>query len=217
MLLTWQTIFDINVTAERVYKRGNFKMEAKKHLIFLGGEAGVGKSISAKKIRDRLNNCIVIDKDESTSILAEALLESYGQHKGDRESEIYLSKVKPLEYKQLVDIIWGGISNTSMIVTAPYFDLFIDDEWLDAMKDIGDFHKAKVSFIFMTRCPSEIQSGLVARGEYRDKWKIYNYSRYRKNTDVAINKVLKNKEITHFHFSDIIDVDLMVNHIETSC
>ena len=73
-------------------------------------------------------------------------------------------------------------------------------------------------YILLEECNQTEKSGTCKNYIYSiDKWKIYNYSRYRKNTDVAINKVLKNKEITHFHFSDIIDVDLMVNHIETSC
>ena len=103
-----------------------------KHLIFIGGEAGVGKSVSARELQKKLSCSIVIDKDESTSILANALLRSYNQPESDRESDIYLKEVKPLEYKQLDSIVWDGIENTSMIVTAPFFDSFLDNKWLEA-------------------------------------------------------------------------------------
>lgn len=72
-----------------------------KHLIFLGGEAGVGKSVSAREIQKHLSSSIVIDKDEATSVLVNALLKRLGKSPYDRESKTYLKKVKPLEYKQL--------------------------------------------------------------------------------------------------------------------
>lgn len=186
----------------------------KKHLIFLGGEAGVGKSISASELQKSLDNSIVIDKDETTSILVNALLESYNQPSSDRESKIYLSKIKPLEYQQLDEIVWDGITNTSMIVTAPYFDSFINAEWIIKMKALGDFHSAKVSFVFITRCPNKIRTGLVDRNANRDKWKIKHYSEYRANTDKIINSVLRNKQIKHLPFGEKIDIKQLIKYIK---
>ena len=186
-----------------------------KHLIFLGGEAGVGKSVSAKEVQKSLSSSIIIDKDESTSVLVNALLSSYGLSESDRESDMYLSKVKPLEYKQLDNIVWDGIKNTSMIITAPYFDSFLGEEWINTMKDLGNFHKAHVSFIFLTGCPNKIQSGLIERAENRDKWKLENYNLYRKGTDSIIEKILKNKAITHIDYRDMIEPELITLELKS--
>lgn len=188
----------------------------KKNLFFLGGEAGVGKSTIAKIISNLLEDSIIIDKDESTSFLAEAILECYDRKKNDRESELYLKLIKLLEYKQLDSIVFNGIKNTSMIVTASFFDSFLNKKWLKSMKDLEPLHNINVFFIILTRPSDLIQSGLIARGEYRDEWKIANYLEYRKNTDKILEKILENKALKHFHIDSGLAVDQLLQYIKNN-
>lgn len=185
-----------------------------RHLIFLGGEAGVGKTILSKELMSKIGSSLVIDKDEFTSVLVNKLLELYGQPTSDRESQVYVENVKPLEYEQIDNMIWDGIKNTSLIITAPFFDSFLDIEWLEKMELLGDFHNTKVDFIFLTRCPNKVRTGLIDRCADRDKWKISNYSDYRKKTDSIIKKILRNNKVKHINFVDRIDVALVTNYLQ---
>ncbi len=64
-----------------------------KKLIFLYGEAGVGKSTIANSLQKEKNDIIVIDKDEPTSIFTHYILKENGKKPHDRESEFYLNNI----------------------------------------------------------------------------------------------------------------------------
>lgn len=181
-----------------------------KHLIFIGGEAGVGKSTIARVLKERINPVVVIDKDEFTSVFVDELLTSNGHSKGDRESDYYLNTVKPLEYKQIDSMVWHSIESSSLIVTAPFFDCFFDEIWLERMKSLANFHAAKVSFLFITRHNYSIRLGLIERGAIRDGWKITNYTAYRKMIDPLIAAIRERNDIDFIDMDESINVDLVL-------
>jgi dephospho-CoA kinase len=179
----------------------------KKSVIFLGGEAGVGKSTVAESLSSRIENISVIDKDEATAFLVNALLEQLGCKSSDRESHTYLTKVKPLEYQQMDSMTWNNTGNSSLIVTAPFFDSFNDKAWIEKMLLMGASKDTDVKFVFITRPSASVRAGIMARGAERDTWKISNYEEYRRNTDVAISSVLNNEEIMHIKFDNLSEID----------
>jgi len=159
-------------------------------LIFLAGEAGVGKSTIAKKIQKSLKHCTIIDKDEATSVLVNSLLKSYGQPAFDRESAIYLEKVKPLEYLQLDSILKNGLINdTSAIICAPFFDNFFNAEWIQEMKDFSKEKDLLIYFIVVKAPPETIHERLISRNAVRDTFKLKYYSEYRAATDLILSNM----------------------------
>src|SRR4051812_22582180 len=67
------------------------------HLILIGGYAGSGKS-ELGRIIARETGWPMIDKDTITRPVVEAMLEAIGHSANDRESEEYMTLVRPREY-----------------------------------------------------------------------------------------------------------------------
>lgn len=164
-------------------------------MIFIGGEAGVGKSTLAKYLQEKTIGISVFDKDETTSVFASYLLKTNGYPTYDRESSFYIENVKPLEYEQLDNLCIHTIGASSLIVTAPYFDSFLDDDWIERMRFEAEFNDSELYMFYMVKNSEDILQGLKNRNESRDIWKISNYSKYRKDIDIIISKMLKKEEI----------------------
>lgn len=183
-----------------------------KKLIFLGGESGVGKSTIANALQKEKKDICVVDKDESTSIFTHYILKENGKKPHDRESEFYLNNIKPLEYEQLDKIVEYSLRNKSVVATAPYFDNFLNEDWISDMEYLAKYNDSEVYFFYIVRNPDEVLQGLKDRNAIRDTWKINNYLKYRENIDNLNSKILSKKYIKKidiniaFDYKKVFDV-----------
>lgn len=100
------------------------------HVILIGGYAGSGKT-EMGRILARETGWPMLDKDTLTRPLVEAALEAHGHSPHDRESELYLTEIRPREYEALAVATAENVEcGTSAIVTAPFIREFTDPAWL---------------------------------------------------------------------------------------
>lgn len=153
----------------------------KPNIIFVVGEAGVGKSAVGKMISKNLHYTY-IDKDTSTIHLSELILgeASPTKNKHDRESTFYLETVRPLEYASILSQALENIElGNNVIVTAGFELEMQDSNWLHTnsyMKKIIELANVKV--VHVTVDKQTLLQRLISRNELRDEWKVNNWDAY---------------------------------------
>lgn len=150
----------------------------KPNVVLVGGYPGSGKT-ELGRILARETGWPMLDKDTLTRPVVEAALEFLGHSPNDRESDEYLSRVRPREYEALAAAANENVRcGNSVIVTAPFIREFNDEAWIKRIQatyaDLG----AKVVLVWMF-CDKDVMHTYVrGRGAARDAAKLANWSDY---------------------------------------
>src|SRR5699024_924903 len=100
-------------------------------VILIGGYAGSGKTELAR-ILAKQTRWAILDKDTTTRAVVEAALSKLGVAPHDRESDTYLTAVRPAEYEALMSTAFENAScGTSAIVSAPFIRELADYTWYE--------------------------------------------------------------------------------------
>ena len=160
-----------------------------KKLILIGGIAGSGKSTIAKYI-SKGYPFVYVDKDNVTRPLLEALLCSYNHSPHDRESQIYIEKVRPFEYLQFEETLFHLASNNYIIGAAPFLKEFQDKEWLlNFQKKVNTELKSELVVLWVDTIASTTKQRLITRNERRDDFKLSHFNDYCSSVDISSNKI----------------------------
>jgi predicted kinase len=147
-------------------------------VVFIGGYAGSGKT-ELGRMMTRATGWPILDKDTLTRPVVESALELLGESPNDRESETYLTAVRPAEYDALISAMVENVEcGTSAIVTAPFLDEFADQAWLDRITARCVAMSAQVTFVWVYCDPESMRTYLKHRGAARDAWKLANWQTY---------------------------------------
>jgi len=154
-------------------------------LTLIGGYAGSGKSEFANFLSS-ITGWPIFDKDVLTRALVEQVLIAHGRPVHDRESAIYLEKVRPYEYRCLIE---SGRQNLrcgiSTILCAPFLREFRDPAWLARAQVACQQTGAELHVVWM-RCDAESMFDYVNfRGAARDTWKLANWDEYIAGVDLG--------------------------------
>jgi predicted kinase len=106
-------------------------------LILIGGLAAAGKTTLGHEIA-RMTKFAFLDKDTVTRPLVEALLLALDAPDGteDRQSDVYLSQVRPREYQSFLDVVIENVNlGVSTIAVAPFVREMADRQWLDKLQE----------------------------------------------------------------------------------
>ncbi|MGW0250822.1 AAA family ATPase [Nocardia goodfellowii] len=147
-------------------------------VVYVGGFPGSGKSEFARTLA-RATNWAILDKDTIARPLIEPALEDLGQSVNDRESDIYVDRLRPREYEALEGVVNDNVAvGTSVIATAPYIREFTNRAWLDQVTARGETYQADSTFVWV-RCSLETMlMYLRRRGAGRDQGKLADWDRY---------------------------------------
>lgn len=148
------------------------------HLILIGGYAGSGKS-ELGRIIARETGWPMIDKDTITRPVVEAMLEAIGHSANDRESEEYMTLVRPREYEALMATMVENVEcGNSVIATAPFIREFADTAWIDRIRERLTTLNAAMSLVWV-HCDAEtMHMYLRGRGAARDAGKLGDWPTY---------------------------------------
>lgn len=153
-------------------------------LTLIGGYAGSGKSEFANFLSS-ITGWPIFDKDILTRALVEQVLLAHGRPVHDRESAVYLEKVRPYEYRCLFE---SGRQNLrcgiSTILCAPFLREFKDPAWLSRVKVACQQTGAELHVVWL-RCDAESMFDYITfRGAARDTWKLSNWEEYLAGVDL---------------------------------
>ncbi|MGY1948639.1 AAA family ATPase [Nocardia asiatica] len=155
------------------------------HIIYIGGYPGSGKS-EFGRVLARETNWALLDKDTLARPIIEPALEDLGSTINDRESPIYLNRIRPREYDALAAVVRDNIEcGTSVIATAPYIQEFTDHSWLDRTIAEAQTLATDVTFAWV-RCTIEtMHLYLRRRGAARDTAKLEDWANYAAGLDIS--------------------------------
>ncbi|MFD5436612.1 AAA family ATPase [Kitasatospora sp. NPDC127067] len=155
-------------------------------VLLVGGYAGSGKSEFAKFI-GRLTGWPVLDKDSLTRPLVDQLLMALGGKVNDRSSELYREKVRPLEYRCLMEAAWDNVDcGTSVILDAPFLAEFSQADWMQRFYNRCKAKRATVAALWVECDPDSMREYIEFRGAARDIWKMESWEEYLATIDLKL-------------------------------
>jgi predicted kinase len=147
-------------------------------LILIGGLAASGKTTLGREIA-RITKFAFLDKDTITQPLVEALLVAGDAPGGrdDRQSDLYLGLVRPLEYQTFMDVVVENIKlGVSAIAVAPFLREMTDQAWLDNLQQ--QIPEAVIHKVWIAPSSELLYERVVSRGADRDRGKLGNWQAY---------------------------------------
>lgn len=158
-------------------QRGGIRLRTP-NVILIGGYAGSGKS-ELGRVLARETNWPMLDKDTTTRAVVEAALEVLGSSPHDRESDIYLDRVRPREYEALAASVRENVEcGTSVISTAPYIREFNDAAWLERTRAGYEALGARVTIVWVSCDAETMHTYIRHRGAARDAAKLADWEGY---------------------------------------
>jgi len=155
------------------------------HVLLIGGYAGSGKTELGRTLI-RETGWAMIDKDTITRPIVELTLEVLGVSPHDRESETYLTIVRPREYEALLAATVEQVEcGNSVIVTAPHIREFSDMAWISRTTSRLSALGADVTLVWVYCDADTMHTYLRHRGAARDAWKLGHWDEYLASIDVG--------------------------------
>jgi predicted kinase len=154
-------------------------------VLLIGGYAGSGKSELARMVA-RETGWAILDKDTLTRPVVEAALEVLGVSPHDRESETYLTKVRPREYEALTAAIEEQLEcGNSAIASAPFIREFQDLSWIHRIQATCTALGAEVVLVWVRCDPDSMHTYIRRRGAARDAAKLADWEGYISRIDLG--------------------------------
>jgi predicted kinase len=146
-------------------------------LILIAGVPGSGKTTIGKGLSKA--KAMFIDKDTISSLFTESLLIALKQDKDDRESEVYSSKVRCLEYNTMMRLALENISlGHDVVCSAPFIAQFNDDEWIRNLELEVKAFGAKLVKVWVQIDENTARERIIERGASRDNGKLSDWDGY---------------------------------------
>lgn len=147
-------------------------------VVMVGGYPGSGKT-ELGRILARETGWPMLDKDTLTRPVVEAALEVLGQSPHDRESEAYLSRIRPREYEALEDATKENVQcGSSVIVTAPFIREFNDPAWMARKHAAYEDADVNLTIVWVYCDPDTMLTYVRRRGAARDAVKLADWPTY---------------------------------------
>ncbi|GAA4834272.1 hypothetical protein GCM10023201_23180 [Actinomycetospora corticicola] len=152
-------------------------------ILVIGGYAGSGKT-ELGRIIARLTGWPLFDKDSATRPVVEMALVELGSAPSDRESDLYLSKVRPAEYEALRTLTAENVAcGNSAIMTAPFIRELRDEAWTRHMAADAEALGATLRVIWIRADADTMQTYIRRRGAARDTHKLAHWDDYLQGVD----------------------------------
>ena len=145
-------------------------------IVLIAGPAGCGKSTIGKALARQLH-WPYLDKDTLSHRAVQTCMSALNADPYDRESALYLTEVRPLEYQILWDVVIENADlGLSVIVSAPFLSEVLDTDWYQKLK--GLFPYADLRLVWVT-APADMQKKrIIARQQKRDQYKLEHWEEY---------------------------------------
>src|SRR5437870_2334337 len=187
------TVFESRVLDAAAARR--FRPTADTSLVLVGGFAGSGKTEFGQFL-SAITGWALLDKDALTRPLTESLLLALGADPNDRETDTYKQRVRPLEYRCLLNAAFDNLDNrVSTVLTAPFLQEMPDLAWLRRIAHRCTTEAIDVAVVWVNCDVDSMYAYLQGRGAARDGWKLTHWDDYLCSIDLALRPQCPHLEI----------------------
>ncbi|MFI7586256.1 GntR family transcriptional regulator [Spongisporangium articulatum] len=153
-------------------------------VVLVGGYPGSGKS-ELSRILARHTGWPMIDKDTITRPVVEAALEIMGHSPHDRESDEYVTRIRPMEYEALRAATLENVEcGNSAVVAAPFVREFGDAAWLDRTRAAFEQQGADLVLVWVYCDGDSMHRYMRQRGAARDATKLADWPAWLASLDL---------------------------------
>lgn len=154
------------------------------HLVIITGCAGSGKTTVGKELAKQLGFAY-IDKDTVTREYTDFILNELGSFAGDRESELYRSRILPIEYRVTFKVCREVLENgCSVVVTIPFISQIKDwSRWLAIKEEARIDDSVDTKFIWIKHDIDTEKKNIIKRNAVRDKYKLQHWDEYAESVE----------------------------------
>ena len=148
-------------------------------LILIAGGPGAGKSSLGRALAQQFTSGVLLDKDVVCGVWVDGMLAKLNGGNIDRESNIYLESLRPLEYRSLMAAALDNLAlGKTVFVVAPFGPELTDGEWVRRLKAAVHKVEGRVRAIWIEIEPETAKQRIAARNEPRDGWKLANWDAF---------------------------------------
>ncbi|MFJ6200221.1 GntR family transcriptional regulator [Micromonospora sp. NPDC092111] len=154
-------------------------------VILIGGYPGSGKT-ELGRIVSRQTGWAILDKDTTTRPVVEAALERLGNSPHDRESETYMTAIRPAEYEALMATLAENLQcGSSVVVTAPFLRELSDEAWCGRLAATVAAYNGTLQVVWVYCDALTMHTYIRRRGAARDDYKLAKWDDYADGVDFA--------------------------------
>ena len=153
-------------------------------MILVAGYAASGKTRVGKRLARRLSCSCYLDKDTMTGPFADRLLVAVNSAAGDRDSHVYQTEVRPIEYECLLAVGFETLeSGVTPILSAPFVSHLVDPDWMNGLSNAAKNRTASVNIVWVHCNRQTLLGRMKSRGSARDKAKLDDWPVYSTTID----------------------------------
>lgn len=148
-------------------------------IILITGSACVGKTTLGRELSKKLG-CMYLDTETISQYFSRELVKEKGLDMNDRDSDVYMREIKPLEDKTYYAIMKENLDLGITVVTSKVFKKE-DREGNGYRRILTDngIQDADVKVIVLqVENEIELKNRIEKRNHPKDKWKLLNWDKY---------------------------------------
>ncbi len=185
-------------------------------LILIAGGPGAGKSTLGRALARDIPQSVLIDKDTVATGWVDAMLEYLNEGVVDRDSAVYLTAVRPLEYAALMALAMENLRvGKWVIAVAPFGQELADPAWRRALQEELRAVGAGLFIVWVQTDTVTAGFRMADRRASRDAWKLAHWEVFLERAQYAppADGLVVVQNGAHSSAADLLDQ--LRKHLET--
>ncbi|MBQ4121457.1 MAG: AAA family ATPase, partial [Clostridia bacterium] len=148
-----------------------------KRLILVTSPPASGKTYVSKKLAERLDHVVYLDKDTLIP-LSKKVFEAAGKEY-NRSSDFFEKYIRDAEYEAIVAIAMEALDYADMVlINAPFTKEVRNRDYMENLQQTLKSKNACLSVIWVKTDIDVVKQRMEERNSDRDKWKLENWDEY---------------------------------------
>ena len=161
-----------------------------KRLILVTSPPASGKTYVSKKLAERLDHVVYLDKDTLIP-LSKKVFEAAGEEY-NRSSDFFEKYIRDAEYETVVAIAMEALDYADMVlINAPFTKEIRNWDYMKRLQKTLKSKLACLSVIWVKTDIDVVKRRMEERNSDRDKWKLENWDEYIAGCDFSIPEELE--------------------------
>ncbi|MBR6768116.1 MAG: AAA family ATPase [Clostridia bacterium] len=161
-----------------------------KRLILVTSPPASGKTYVSKKLAERLDHVVYLDKDTLIP-LSKKVFEAAGEEY-NRSSDFFEKYIRDAEYETVVAIAMEALDYADMVlINAPFTKEIRNWDYMENLQKTLKSKLACLSVIWVKTDIDVVKRRMEERNSDRDKWKLENWDEYIAGCDFSIPEELE--------------------------